>query len=111
MVKSISYNYVLYGTDNIELLNINFHLFYIKVSFLLQILIKDVVTNDTIQIPTIKGTKPNADVDPGHCPCGIHSISLNPSKTLLATGGEQTNHLAVYRLPSFDSVFLGEVCL
>jgi len=66
-----------------------------------------VQNDDTVVIPSIKGT---GDNEPAECPCGIHAIAVNPSRTLLATGAENTNDLAVYRLPSFDPVFLGEVC-
>ena len=58
------------------------------------------------QIPSLKSTEESA---PAENPCGIHAIDINPSQNLLATGGESTNDLAIYRLPTFDPVCVGEV--
>lgn len=68
----------------------------------------DVHTGDLDHIPSLKSSKNSIAAN---CPCGIHSLAINPSKTLLATGAEHTNDLAVYKLPTFDPVCVGEVSI
>lgn len=71
-----------------------------------QLMVMDVYCGRTIQIPSLKSSDESIPAD---CPCGIHAISLNPSQSLLATGAKNTNDLAIYMLPTFDPVMVGEV--
>ena len=67
---------------------------------------KDLATKQMAQIPSLRSSE---DSVPAECPCGIHAIAINPSRSMLATGAEYTNDLAVYKLPTFDPVCVGEV--
>ena len=69
-------------------------------------MVLNLITRQMVQIPSLKSSD---DSCPAENPCGIHAIDTNPSRTMLATGGENTNDLAVYRLPTFDPVCIGEV--
>eukprot|EP00897_Mesotaenium_endlicherianum_P003484 jgi/Mesen1/3163/ME000184S02227 len=63
----------------------------------------DAKTDRRVNIPLPKLTKHR---ERGQDTCGIHSISVNASGTLLATGGSHPNDVAVFKLPSFEPVAL-----
>lgn len=73
---------------------------------MLQLMVIDLKTGHMVNIPMLRSSSMSL---PAENPCGIHSISINPSRTLLATGGHNTNDLAVYKLPTFDPLAIGEV--
>ena len=64
------------------------------------------VSGQKVAIPMLEGS-PHSVLPEKNC--GIHSIAINSSRTLLATSGKNPNDLAVYRLPTFDPLFVGEV--
>lgn len=69
-----------------------------------KLIVIDVVTGRMFDIPMLKSSHLSIAPDP----CGIHSIEINPSRTYLATGAHNTNDLAVYKLPTFDPICVGE---
>jgi len=70
-----------------------------------KVMVLDLVTSQMAHIPSLKSSE---DSSPADCPCGIHAIAINPSRNLLATGGEYTNDMGIYRLPTFDPVCVAE---
>ncbi|CAL1544218.1 unnamed protein product [Lymnaea stagnalis] len=70
-----------------------------------KLLVMDVRNNNIVHIQSLKSSTESVAAD---CPCGIHSIAINPSGTLLATGAQNTNDVAVYELPTFDPLCVGE---
>ncbi|KAJ8984641.1 hypothetical protein NQ317_009869 [Molorchus minor] len=70
-----------------------------------KLMVYDVVTNKIDQIPSLLSKR---DVHGSEQQCGIHSVQINPSRTLLATGARNTCDIAIYRLPTLDPVCVGE---
>ena len=57
-------------------------------------MVVDVNTRHMDQIPSLQSSENSVPPDQE---CGIHSIEINPSRTLLATGARNSNDVAVYR--------------
>lgn len=69
-------------------------------------MVYDVMTRSLDQIPLLLSRRDNSGAEQQHC--GIHSVQINPSRTLLATGARNTCDIAVYKLPTLDPVCVGE---
>lgn len=69
-------------------------------------MVYDVATHKLDQIPSLISRRDPLGNEPQQC--GIHSVQINPSRTLLATGARNTCDIAVYRLPTLDPVCVGE---
>lgn len=70
-----------------------------------QLFVVDMMSGWKLSLPVLEGS-PSSEMSEVNC--GIHSIKINPESKLLATSGQNPNHLAVYRLPTFDPVCVGE---
>ncbi|KAM5221503.1 DDB1- and CUL4-associated factor 12-like protein 2 [Ctenodactylus gundi] len=69
--------------------------------------VADVYSGQITPIPLLKDCMPA--LAPNTPSCGIHAIELNPSKTILATGGENPNSVAFYQLPTLEPLHLGDL--
>lgn len=75
---------------------------------MLQLTVYDILKRETFSIPLLKcleNRRPPANQ------CGIHSLAINPSRSILATGAENTKDIAFYKLPTFDPLAIGEVII
>ncbi|KAK0181363.1 hypothetical protein PV327_003655 [Microctonus hyperodae] len=74
-----------------------------------KLMVYDVATQKLDQIPSLHGRQTSANGNAmveQHS--GIHSVQINPSRTLLGTGARNNNEIAIYRLPTLDPVCVGE---
>nr|CAD7585806.1 unnamed protein product [Timema genevievae] len=71
-----------------------------------KLMVYDVTTQKLDQIPSLQGRRDTSASQQDQC--GIHSVQINPSKTLLATGARNSSEVAIYRLPTLDPVCVGE---
>lgn len=71
-----------------------------------QLIVYDVVTKAVDQIPCLVGQRENVGPDDQ---IGIHAVSINPSRSLIATGGKNANEVGIYKLPTLDPAYIGEV--
>lgn len=78
----------------------------------IQLMVYDVVKHQLDVIPSLRGSNSRQALQgpPTEQQTGIHSVQINPSRTLLATGAHNPNEIAVYRLPTLDPVCVGQVC-
>ncbi|KAJ7384611.1 DDB1- and CUL4-associated factor 12 [Desmophyllum pertusum] len=70
-----------------------------------ELIVLGMLSDWSFSIPVLEGS-PRSQIP--ECNCGIHSIEISPARTLLATSGQNPNNMAVYRLPTFDPVCVGE---
>ncbi|XP_043206811.1 DDB1- and CUL4-associated factor 12-like [Amphibalanus amphitrite] len=68
-----------------------------------KILVYNLRTRRIDNIPMLRSSTPPSEVTGG-----VYALSLNPSRTLLATSARHSLDLAVYRLPTLDPVCVGE---
>ncbi|XP_015117989.1 DDB1- and CUL4-associated factor 12 [Diachasma alloeum] len=74
-----------------------------------KLMVYDVATQKLDQIPSLHGRQGNSNGGPVvEAQAGIHSVQINPSRTLLSTGARHSNEIAIYRLPTLDPVCVGE---
>ena len=69
-----------------------------------QILVYNLRTRRIDNIPMLRSAAAPAELTGG-----VYALSLNPSRSLLATSARNCLDLAVYRLPTLDPVCVGEV--
>ncbi|XP_066271195.1 DDB1- and CUL4-associated factor 12-like [Branchiostoma lanceolatum] len=73
-----------------------------------KLFVLDLKTGERVVIPSLQGASSANPSSVEHS--GNHSVAINPSGTLLATGGKDPLTLAIYTLPSFDPRHLGQGC-
>ncbi|XP_065059789.1 DDB1- and CUL4-associated factor 12-like isoform X1 [Rhopilema esculentum] len=69
------------------------------------LIVVNAVSKRLWNIPVLRGS---VNAPQPRTNCGIHSIAKNQNGSILATGGENPNNIAAYRLPSMEPICVGE---
>ncbi|KAL6747717.1 WD40-repeat-containing domain protein [Haematococcus lacustris] len=77
-----------------------------KCNQLLRYCMRSHTTTRIPQPPLPQGVRRPAELVNQEGRCGVHSVAISPSRTLLATGGEHPNDTLVYRLPDLQPLAL-----
>ena len=70
-----------------------------------QLQVYDISSRQILCIPVLCGRGNYARVSENQS--GIHAIEINPSRTKLATAAQNSNDIAVYKLPTLDPLCIG----
>ncbi|XP_058801033.1 DDB1- and CUL4-associated factor 12 homolog [Phymastichus coffea] len=70
-----------------------------------KLIVYDVARRTPHRIPSLSGRQYLRHQEQ---PLGIYSIQINPSRSLLATVGQNNREIAIYRLPTLDPICVGE---
>lgn len=72
-----------------------------------KLLVYDVHSRKLETVPTLTNGPPTTYHNQADSQHGIHSIVINPSRSLLATGAKNSAEIALFKLPTLEPAFIG----